>query len=88
MYYKKQQQQQQPTLVVFSINMILGVSLIFSLLSFPQIAEVMLSQCKKKPAGDYKAVAIESAGYIIESLEVDVFSKLLAILPVTNPVST
>jgi len=53
---------------------------------FPQIAEVMLAQCKKKPIGDYKAVAIESAGDIIESLGVDVFGELFAILPITSPV--
>ena len=47
----------------------------------------MLAQCKKKDIS-YKTIAIESAGDIIESLQVDIFSDLWGILPINIPVSS
>ncbi len=48
--------------------------------------QAVLGQCKKKDVG-YKTVAIETAGVIIHSLQVDVFSQFWPLLPVVNPVS-
>ena len=52
-----------------------------------QVIEGLLSQCKKRDLG-YKAVAIETTGIILESLQVDKFTEFYEQLsPILDKVS-